>query len=242
MKTRQWLVVALAALLAMAMLAPTGSAQAKKAKPKSGATKVEQGMPAGCGMKGGAAKGAAAGKPGCGMEKGMGAGMSGCGMHGGGMKGGGMGAGMGCCGMSSMAGGPRGGCGMGGPGMGRGMGAGMCGPGMGLGCGPGMMRELGLSADQQKKIAEVCGRHQKQMIQSQADVQVAMVDLRQLARAETPDRAKLDAQIDKLSALRATMAKARVGALLEVRSMLTPDQLKKWQAGPMGDEEEGEED
>ena len=232
MKTRVWVVVILAALVAMATLA---AAQAKKSKPAPGGTKVEQGMP-GCGMKGAGAKADADGKAGCGMEKAMGAGMAGCGMHGAGTKG---------CGMGRMAGGP----GMCGPGMGRGMAAGMrgpgmdagmCGPGMGLGCDPGMVRELGLSADQQKRVAEVCGRHQKLMIRDQADVRVAMIDLRQLAGEERPDRAKLDAQIDKIAALRVAMAKDRVGALLEVRSILTPEQLKKWRERPMGDDGMGE--
>jgi Spy/CpxP family protein refolding chaperone len=251
------LVVTLAALLAMTMLAPAGSAQTKKAKPASGGTKVEQGMPAGCGMKGAEAKGAAQGKAGCGMKgreaKGMGAGMPGCGMKGaGGM---GMAEGKGGCAMGAqthgggkccMAGGPREGCGkgapgMGGPGMERGMcGPGMGGPGMGLGCGPEMMRELDLSADQQKKVGEICGRYQKLMIQNQADVRIAMIDMRQLAGEEKPDRAKLEAQVDKIAALRVTMAKARLGSLLDMRALLTPEQLKKWHERHMGDNEADE--
>jgi len=76
------------------------------------------------------------------------------------------------------------------------------------------------------------------MVQNQADIRIATMDLQQLMRAESPDKAKIDAQIDKLAQLRAGMQKSRTATLLEVRALLTPEQLKKFHAGPMGDEEE----
>ena len=78
------------------------------------------------------------------------------------------------------------------------------------------------------------------MVQAQADIRIATMDLQQLMRAETPDQAKIDAQIDRVAQLRAQMQKSRTATLLEVRAMLTPEQLKKWHAGPMGDEEEAD--
>ncbi len=174
----------------------------------------------GCAMHGADAKG-------CGMGAAA-AGMPGCGMQGAGMEG---------CGMGAAAGMPGPGMGrrMRGPGMRGGpMGAGACGPGMGLGCGPEMMRALDLKDDQRKRIVGICDRFQRLAIQKQADLRVAALDMRQLAHSETPDKAKLDAQVDKIARMRADLAKARIGAMLEVRSVLTPEQLKKWQARPMG--------
>lgn len=118
----------------------------------------------------------------------------------------------------------------------------MCGPGMrpGMGKGPGpmMLHGLDLTAEQQKKLADVHERQARLAIQAQADLRLATMDLQKLMRADTPEQAKIDAQIDKVAQLRAQMAKSRAATLLEVRAMLTPEQLKKWQAGPMGDEEE----
>ena len=118
----------------------------------------------------------------------------------------------------------------------------MCGPGMrpgmGAGHGPMMLQGLDLTAEQQKKVAVIHERQARLMVQAQADLRIATMDLQKLMRAETPDKAKIDAQIDKLAQLRAGMQKSRTATLLEVRALLTPEQLKKWQAGPMGDEEE----
>jgi Spy/CpxP family protein refolding chaperone len=132
------------------------------------------------------------------------------------------------------------GCGMKG-GMGKGMAGGpMCGPGVGAGHGAMMLHGLDLTSEQQKKVEIIHERAQRQMVQQQADVRIATMDLQQLMRAETPDQAKIDAQIDKLAQLRAGMAKSHTATLLEVRALLTPEQVKKFQAGPMGDEEEDE--
>ena len=179
----------------------------------------------GCCMKGGMGKGAAGccksgDMKGCCMKGGMGEGMPGCGMKGGMDQG--IGRGMRCG--PGMRGGP-----MGGPGME---------PGMGAGCGPMMLRGLDLTADQQKKVAIIHEKQARLMVQAQADVRIAEMDMQALMRAETPDKAKIDAQIDKLAQLRAGMQKSRTATLLEVRALLTPEQLKKCQAGPMGDEEE----
>ena len=154
------------------------------------------------------------------MKGGMGEGMPGCGRKGGMDQG--IGRGMRCG--PGMRGGP-----MGGPGME---------PGMGAGCGPMMLRGLDLTADQQKKVAIIHEKQARLMVQAQADVRIAEMDMQALMRAETPDQAKIDAQIDKLAQLRAGIQKSRTATLLEVRALLTPEQLKKCQAGPMGDEEE----
>ena len=258
MRKNHWKAVAVAAVLMMTLPALLALAADKTEKTKPAGKTTEQAMP-GCSMHGGAGMDKGAAMPGCGMKGDAGKGMAGCSMQGGmkgcGMKGG-MGKGMADC---SMQGGMKGccmqgdmkGCGMKGD-MGRGMGGGMrCGPGMrggpmgpGMGCGVGpgpmMLRGLDLNADQQKKVEIIHERQRRQMIQQQADLTIAMMDLRQLVRDERPDQAKIDAQIDKIAGLRTGMAKARVATMLEVRGLLTPQQLKKWQAGPMGDEEEAD--
>jgi Spy/CpxP family protein refolding chaperone len=175
-----------------------------------------------------------------------GKGMAGCSSHGGDMKGGKGMAGCSSHGSDMKGCGMKGGMGKGMPdcGMKGGMGGGMegCGPGMGAGHGPMMLKGLDLTADQQKKVAVIHEKQARLMVQAQADTRIAEMDMQQLMRAETPDKAKIDAQIDKLAQLRAGMQKSRTATLLEVRALLTPEQLKKCQAGPMGDEEEEEDD
>jgi Spy/CpxP family protein refolding chaperone len=230
MRKNHWKALAVAAVLMMTVPALLALAADKTAKTKPADKPTEQTMP-GCAMHGGAEKDMDASMPGCGMKGGMNKGMAGC-CKSGDMKGCGMKGGMAGC---STHGGDMKGCGMKG-GMGKGMEG--CGPGMGAGHGAMMLKGLGLTADQQKKVAVIHEKQARLMVQAQADLRIATMDMQQLMRAETPDKAKIDAQIDKLAQLRAGMQKSRTATLLEVRALLTPEQLKKCQAGPMGDEEE----
>jgi Spy/CpxP family protein refolding chaperone len=247
MMRSHWKAVAIAAILMMTVLSLTAVAAEKKSTAAK-ADKATGQMVPGCAMmgsmqgdmKGCCMQGGMKGDTkGCCMQGGMKGDMKGCCMHGGmgmsagmpgcGMKGGmGMGAGMPGCGMK---GGMGMGAGMPGCGMKGGMGAGpgpMCGPG------PMMLHGLDLTADQQKKAGAIHERAQRQMIQQQADLHIAMMDLQQAMRDETPEKSKIDAQIDRVAQLRAQMQKSRMATQLEVRGLLTPEQLKKWQACPMG--------
>ncbi len=114
-------------------------------------------------------------------------------------------------------------------GCGVGPGAGM---GMGMGCDPAQMKELGLTPEQQRKMTDIHERTQRQNIQTEADLKIAHLDMQKLMQAETPDRAKIEAQIDRIAALEAAMKKARVATQLEVRSILTPEQVRGMHEGP----------
>ena len=181
-----------------------------------------------CGMKG-AGDGAnccgRGGMKGCGGEQGV---MMSCGMMG-------AGDGAGCDRrIVVVKRGPEG-CGMGpgGPMMGRGMErGGPMGCGMGMGCDPEQMKDLGLSPDQQKRMADAHERLERQRIQTGADLRIAQLDLEKLMRAENPDRAQIEAQIDRIAGLEATMKKAHIATQLEVRSILTPEQVRRMHEGP----------
>lgn len=253
MRKNHWKAVAVAAVLMMTMPALLALAADKTDKTKSDGKTTEQSMP-GCTMHGGADKGADAGMPGCGMKGGKGkAGcskscdmkvcavkgdkeMTVCVVAGGEMKGCRMKGGKGMAGCSSHGGGMKG-CDMKG-GMGKGMpGCGMkggMGPGMASGpkCGP-MLKTLNLTAEQQEKVDAIHGKLARQMVQVEADVRIAEMDMQQLMSAETLDKARIDAQIDRVSQLRAGMQKSRIATLFEIRALLTPEQLKKFSVGPL---------
>jgi Spy/CpxP family protein refolding chaperone len=187
--------------------------------------------------------------PGAGMGMGGGPGhgcRGACAMHGpGGGRGMGMGRGPGHgrCGACAVHG-PGGG-----KGMGRGPGAGPRGPGVGMGREPGMgrgrgmgpgalMRELDLTEAQREKAADLHERALQKTVQLRADLASGRIELRRLMRTGSPDARAVDAQIDRLSALRGSIQKARVATMLELRGMLTPEQRKRFDAmhreGPMG--------
>lgn len=114
---------------------------------------------------------------------------------------------------------------------GRGPGGGM-GPGRNGGRrmdgegGAALHERLQLSDDQRSKLADIHDRRQRAAIPVQADLKVASLDLRKLMRADRPDARAIDAQIDRIASLRATLQKAHVAGMMEARTVLTPAQRK----------------
>ncbi|MEO5989476.1 MAG: Spy/CpxP family protein refolding chaperone [Candidatus Eisenbacteria bacterium] len=120
--------------------------------------------------------------------------------------------------------------GMRGPGKGMGMGEGHMGP-VGHHMRGAMMHErmaqLGLSQSQRERMHAIHEAQQRKAIQMRADLQLARLDMAKLMHADNPDQAALNAQIDRMARMRAEAAKSRVATHLEMRSVLTADQLKK---------------
>lgn len=115
--------------------------------------------------------------------------------------------------------------GPGGPrdGMRRGMGRGPRGRGPGAAA---LREELKLTDDQKSKLADIRDRRARAAIPIQGDLRIASLDLRKLMRADKPDPRAIDAQIDRIASLRASLEKARVAGMLEARAVLTPAQQK----------------
>ena len=123
--------------------------------------------------------------------------------------------------------------GMMGCGMGSGSGPAGRGPGL-MGMRGALLEKLELTDAQREKFAELRDARMRAAIHARADLALAGLDLARLVRAQTPDRAAIDAAIDHLSELRGALQKARVDMLLDMRSMLTPAQrqkLREWR-GP----------
>jgi Spy/CpxP family protein refolding chaperone len=90
-----------------------------------------------------------------------------------------------------------------------------------------MMRELDLSKDQREKVEALRERQERSTIRMRADLQTSRLDLKRLMRAERPDRMAINRQIDRLAQQRADMQKARVGMMLDMRGLLTPEQQER---------------
>lgn len=128
----------------------------------------------------------------------------------------------------------------GGPGMRGSVGMRHGGPGMRGGMMHARLAQLDLSSSQRERLATIREGHARKAIQMRADLQLARLDMAKLMRAENPDQSALNSQIDRMARLRADAAKARLSGHLEMRSVLTAEQIKKLhERGPMMERKDG---
>lgn len=113
--------------------------------------------------------------------------------------------------------------GWGGPGMMRGHGAG---PGWGRGSW-GALGELGLSADQEQKIAAVREDMRRKTWETMGELRGEQFKLHSLFRADKPDPDAIAAQQKRVDDLRLTMVKAHVEAGNQMRAVLTTEQRER---------------
>lgn len=118
--------------------------------------------------------------------------------------------------------------------MGMGGGMGMRG-GMGMGgmmhrrMGMGMharLAQLELTEAQRTKLRDLHESHARKAVQRRADLQLAQMDLRKLLRADRPEQGAINAQVDKITRLRAEGLKSAIDTRLQARAVLTPEQWK----------------
>jgi len=100
---------------------------------------------------------------------------------------------------------------------------------------PEMVKSLNLNSDQQKKMDDIFQQNRLRLIDLNATLQKEEVTMEPLVAADTPDEAKILAQIDRVAQARAELEKANARFLVSIRKVLTQDQWKKLQAqrGPM---------
>lgn len=102
------------------------------------------------------------------------------------------------------------------------------------------LKQLNLSDAQLEQIKVIREEERNHGKQPEADVRTAEGELGTLLEGESPDAGAVDAQIERIGALRTTILKARAAALLAMRSVLTPEQwaqlrtLMSSQSGPPG--------
>ena len=89
------------------------------------------------------------------------------------------------------------------------------------------LAQLDLSDSQREKLRDLHEAQARKAIQRRADVQLARLDLRRLMRAERPDPAAVNSQIDRLTRLQAEGLKSAFDTRLQARAVLTPEQLRR---------------
>jgi len=100
---------------------------------------------------------------------------------------------------------------------------------------PEVLESLGLSDAQRTQIERIHDDAVRTTARTEADLTVAELDLHRAVDADKPDRAAVDAAIERVASLRTTLFKARVGSWIDFRAALTPAQRSKLRAlGPPG--------
>jgi protein CpxP len=92
---------------------------------------------------------------------------------------------------------------------------------------PRIAAALKLTPDQQKAMDNILFQHREKLIDLQANLQKAELDMEPLMNADEPNQAAIEAQINKVVAARGALEKANANFLLALRMKLTPDQWKE---------------
>ena len=112
---------------------------------------------------------------------------------------------------------------------------------------PNIVKQLSLTDDQRKAMDGIMQDHRMKLIDLQANLQKAEVTMGPLMQADTPDKAAIESEINKIAMARADLEKANSMFLLDIRMQLKPDQWKqlktlrqnRMQQGMRGDGHDG---
>jgi Spy/CpxP family protein refolding chaperone len=91
---------------------------------------------------------------------------------------------------------------------------------------PEMIEKLNLTTEQQKKIADTFQQFRLKLIDADAALRKEEAIMDPLVQSETPEDARILAQIDKVAQARAELEKTNARMLLGIRHVLTPEQWK----------------
>ena len=86
---------------------------------------------------------------------------------------------------------------------------------------------LGLTEDQVTRLRQITVETEKTAIKTKADLAVRRIELRELLKADNPDRDTVMRKVQEVSALTGQLMQQHVQALLSAKTILTPEQQKK---------------
>ncbi|MBM4169521.1 MAG: periplasmic heavy metal sensor [Ignavibacteria bacterium] len=90
------------------------------------------------------------------------------------------------------------------------------------------VNELNLTDAQMKEFQKLRDDSQKQMIALRAKKSTLGIELRELLRADAPDKGAVDKKLAEISQIDAQMRQQRINHWFAVNKTLTPDQQKVW--------------
>jgi len=86
---------------------------------------------------------------------------------------------------------------------------------------------LGLTDEQATRLRQITVETEKAAIKTKADLAVRRIELRELLRADNPDRDTVMKKVKEVSDLTGQLMQQHVQALLSAKTILTPEQQKK---------------
>ena len=86
---------------------------------------------------------------------------------------------------------------------------------------------LNLTDEQAERLRQILVDTRKVGVKTRADETVRGIELRELLRADKPDRDAVMKKVQEISNLRAEMMKQHIEAILAAKAVLTPEQQKK---------------
>lgn len=89
-----------------------------------------------------------------------------------------------------------------------------------------LVEALSLTRDQRDRLRGIHERERREAIPLVAAVELARLDLEQAMRAEPPQRAAVDAAVERLHDAQGALFRRRVGAALDQRAVLTAQQRR----------------
>jgi Spy/CpxP family protein refolding chaperone len=95
---------------------------------------------------------------------------------------------------------------------------------------PRVRTTLGLSDEQASRLRQVMVEAEKSALKTRADLGVRQIELRELLRADQPDRGAVTKKVQEISELRGQMMQQRIDSLLASKAILTPEQQQKIRA------------
>ena len=90
-----------------------------------------------------------------------------------------------------------------------------------------MLGGLDLSQEQREQIEDIHHQAAKKLVQQQADIRLAQLDLKELMGADEPQREKIHAQLAMIADLQVAMRIVQADQQLDLRQLLTPEQRRE---------------
>jgi Spy/CpxP family protein refolding chaperone len=90
--------------------------------------------------------------------------------------------------------------------------------------------ELGLTDQQTDRLRQIMVDARKDSVKTRADITVRGIELREMLRADKPDREAVMKKVQEISDLRGQIMRQHVESLLAAKAVLTPEQQKKMRA------------
>ena len=91
-----------------------------------------------------------------------------------------------------------------------------------------LIEQLKLSEEQKKDFDKIHVDMEKQEIAQKAKNETARVELRQLFKADSPDKSAIEKKLNEIAGLEVQMHMIKVNLWFDVNKLLTPEQQKIW--------------